>query len=193
VLEEVHVKLTQQQPKKVHLTPLCGLLHHATTGQYVTNKWISGNLPGDVLVLSVNRAPFTDGTRVNGVSNIVRTAQDCQDQCNFVSGCQGWTFCGKAGGCGTGCKDYHAKNGPGELPELPHEQLLVCLPAVVLHGWSLPALYGRVQTEAWPCTRTMLPLPLVHSCSQQQYAMPRRVLQAAASKLVGPVLLYADA
>jgi hypothetical protein len=115
------------------------VLSGVATGQ-VAYKRITGNLQGDVLVLSVNRAPYTDGTRVNGVSNIVRTAQDCEDQCTFTSGCQGWTFCNKPGGCGGGCRAYHAKNGPGELPGHGHGTTPPLHPAVYIRVWAIPVI-----------------------------------------------------
>jgi hypothetical protein len=79
----------------------------APTAQ-VTYKRVKGNIQGDVLVLTVNRVVNYDE------QPSVLSADACEEQCSFVSGCQGWTYCSAAGGCGGGCKAWHDANGPGE-------------------------------------------------------------------------------
>ena len=87
------------------------------TGGKVINTRISGNLKGDVLILSVNRVPFSTGAFFGTVAALVQTAQDCEDHCSVVSGCQGWSYCSPAEGCGSGCKAYHEKTGPRKLSQ----------------------------------------------------------------------------
>jgi hypothetical protein len=74
----------------------------------VVIKKVAGNIEGDVLVISVNRAPY------GKTGPIVASAQDCEDQCRLTSGCNGWTYCSKVGGCGSGCREYHKRVGASE-------------------------------------------------------------------------------
>ena len=72
---------------------------------------------GDVLILSVNRVPYSDNLtqqQPQPLSALVQSAQDCEDQCYLVSGWQGWTYCSAAEGCGTGCIAYHNETMPGK-------------------------------------------------------------------------------
>jgi hypothetical protein len=74
---------------------------------------------GDVLILSVNRVPYSDQElyirkEPQRLAKTVQSASDCEDQCRVVSGCQGWTYCSRPEGCGTGCLEYHNKTEPRE-------------------------------------------------------------------------------
>jgi hypothetical protein len=91
--------------------------HGMHAGGGVTKEGFSGNLQGDVLILSINRVPYSD-VFLKGfpqpLSDLVKSAQDCEDQCSVVSGCQGWTYCSAAEGCGAGCRAYHEEVGPSK-------------------------------------------------------------------------------
>ena len=79
----------------------------------VFTQQVPMDMPGDVLILSVNRVPNADGPPGNPtVHYLVRSAQDCEDQCTVVTGCQGWTYCPRPDGCGTGCLEYHNTTEP---------------------------------------------------------------------------------
>jgi len=107
---------TSQKPSiLVAVVWLCLGACGAVAGAEVALKRFTGNIEGSVLILSVNRVFYGDGTKSKGAYSFVQSADQCEEQCSFVSGCTGWAYCSSPAGCGTGCRAYHTKTGPGYL------------------------------------------------------------------------------
>jgi hypothetical protein len=56
----------------------------------------------------------TPGAAASDAPGVLASPVECRQLCELVPGCNAYSYCPQAGGCGSGCAAYVADNPPGE-------------------------------------------------------------------------------